>query len=99
MYIRRIKGPHSVTLPDGTVMTRADLPASDTLRWVVSRKAAVVNAVDHGLITEAEARETWSLSKEELDAWRKAVSRHGLAALKATAVQRYRDPSGSSGPA
>ena len=80
--------------------------AASVLLWAVHllilrgvKKAAVVNAVDHGLITEAEARETWSLSKEELDAWRKAVSRHGLAALKATAVQRYRDPSGSSGPA
>ncbi|MDG4650337.1 DUF1153 domain-containing protein [Roseibacterium sp. SDUM158017] len=91
MYIRRIKGPHSVTLPDGTVMTRADLPAAQTRRWVASRKAAVVSAVDHGLITEKEARETWSLSEEELDAWRRAVSRHGIGALRATALQRYRD--------
>ena len=92
MYIRRIKGPHSVTLADGTIMTRADLPAPDTRRWVASRKAAVVNAVDHGLITQEEALETWSLSEEELDAWRRAVSRHGIAALRATALQRYRDP-------
>jgi len=91
MYIRRIKGPHSVTLDDGTIMTRADLPGPDTRRWVASRKAAVVNAVDHGLISEEEARETWSLSEEELEAWRRAVSRHGVAALRATALQRYRD--------
>jgi hypothetical protein len=90
MYIRRIKGPHSVTLPDGTIMTRADLPARDP-RWVASRKAAVVRAVDHGLITEAEARETWDLSGEELAAWREAgAPRRGRA--RATALQRYRDP-------
>jgi hypothetical protein len=81
MYIRRIKGPHSVTLPDGTIMTRADLPDPQTRRWVASRKAAVVRAVDHGLITETEARETWDLSGEELAAWREAVVRHGVAAL------------------
>ncbi|MCU4654236.1 DUF1153 domain-containing protein [Roseibacterium sp. SDUM158016] len=91
MYIRRIKGPHSVTLPDGTVMTRADLPPACTRRWVASRKAAVVMAVDHGLVTVAEACETWSLSEEELEAWRKATAHHGVAALRATALQRYRD--------
>ena len=92
MYIRRIKGPHSVTLPDGTIMTRADLPEPQTRRWVASRKAAVVRAVDHGLISEEEARETWDLSDEELEGWRKAVVRHGVGALRATALQRYRDP-------
>ena len=90
MYIRRIRGPHAVTLPDGTLLTRADLPAADTCRWVASRKAAVVHAVDHGLITAEEARETWALSEEELDGWRAAVARHGVGALRATAVQRYR---------
>jgi hypothetical protein len=97
MYIRRIKGPHSVTLPDGTIMTRADLPAPATRRWVASRKAAVVRAVDHGLITEAEARETWDLSAEELAGWRRAAGRFGVAALRATAVQRYREGSWNSG--
>lgn len=92
MYIRRIKGPHSVTLPNGTVMTRADLPDAKTRRWVASRKAAVVRAVDHGLITEDEAQETWDLSREELAGWRDAVGRHGVEALRATALQRYRDP-------
>lgn len=93
MYIRRIKGPHAVSLPDGSTMTRADLPDRNTRRWVASRKAAVVDAVDHGLITAEEAMETWSLSEEELEAWRRAVERHGVAALRATALQRYRDPS------
>jgi hypothetical protein len=97
MYIRRIRGPHSVTLPDGTIMTRADLPQPQTRRWVASRKAAVVRAVDHGLITEAEAQETWDLSSEELEAWRMAVVRHGVAALRATALQRYRDPKVDAG--
>ena len=45
MYIRKTGGPRLVTLPDGTVMSRADLPPADTRRWVASRKAAVVRAV------------------------------------------------------
>ncbi len=91
MYIRRIQGPHAVTLPDGTQMTRSDLPAPTTTRWVASRKAAVVRAVDFGLMTADEAIRTYNLSEEELDAWRDAVARFGEKALKATALQHFRD--------
>ena len=90
MYLRKVHGPRTITLPDGTIMTRADLPDPSTRRWVASRKAAVVRAVDHGLISESEAMATYSLSDEELLAWREAVGKHGEVALKATAVQRYR---------
>jgi hypothetical protein len=90
MYIRRSPGAQSVTLADGRTMTRADLPLAATCRWVASRKAAVVHAVDAGLITADEAMETWGLSDEELGSWRRALARHGAPALKATAVQRYR---------
>lgn len=88
MYIRKIEGPRSVTLPDGTVMTRADLPSQKTRRWVASRKAAVVRAVGGGLITRNEALETYALSEDEFSEWETAVDQHGEAALKATALQR-----------
>ncbi|NPD21364.1 CtrA inhibitor SciP [Alterinioella nitratireducens] len=91
MYIRRVKGPYSVTLPDGSEMTRADLPSPTTNRWVASRKAAIVRAVEFGLIDHEEACATYGLSAEELDAWSRAVSQHGEGALKATAVQQFRD--------
>lgn len=90
MYLKKVDGPRAVTLPDGTVMTRADLPDPKTRRWVASRKAAVVRAVDGGLISREEALEIYALSSEELDSWSDAVSHHGEAALKATALQRYR---------
>lgn len=90
MYLRKVDGPRTITLPDGTIMTRADLPEPSTRRWVASRKAAVVRAVDYGLITAKDALETYSLSDEELQAWRDAVIKHGETALKATALQRYR---------
>ena len=90
MYLKRVDGPRQVTLPDGSVLTRADLPPPDTRRWVASRKAIVVRAVIHGLLTEAEALERYSLSAEEFELWRRAVETHGEAALKVTAIQRYR---------
>lgn len=92
MYLRKIEGPRAVTLPDGSIITRADLPDKTTSRWVASRKAAVVRAVTHGLISRAEAMDTYTLSEEEMAAWETAVAAHGEAALKATAVQRYRQP-------
>ncbi|MFD1342354.1 CtrA inhibitor SciP [Litorisediminicola beolgyonensis] len=90
MYLKKIDGPRAVTLPDGTMMTRADLPDATTRRWVASRKAAVVRAVRYGLLTDAQAMERYSLSEDELAEWTRAVSRHGEEALKATSVQKYR---------
>lgn len=82
--------PISVIGPDGARLTKADLPSPKTRRWVARRKAAVVAAVRGGLITEEEACKTWDLSPEELESWLSAVSRHGINALRTTALQRYR---------
>ncbi len=90
MYLRKVDGPRTVTLPDGTTMTRADLPALDTRRWVASRKAAVVRGVEAGLISQKEALELYGLSEDEYESWVLAVEQHGEAALKATALQKYR---------
>jgi hypothetical protein len=92
MYLKKVDGPRAVTLPDGTVMTRADLPDPGVVRWVASRKAAVVRAVRHGLVPRAEVLDRYGISDEELEAWMAAVDRHGEGALKATAVRRYRQP-------
>ncbi|MBE2274861.1 MAG: DUF1153 domain-containing protein [Rhodobacteraceae bacterium] len=90
MFLKRVDGPRRVTLPDGTILTRADLPPPDTRRWVASRKAVVVKAVIHGLIPEAEALERYALSEEEFALWRQAVETHGEKALKVTSIQKYR---------
>ena len=92
MYLRKIDGPRSVKLPDGTVMTRADLPPASTRRWVASRKAGVVKAVTYGLISREEAKELYSLSDDELTEWETAVREFGERALKATALQKFRQP-------
>jgi len=92
MYLRKVDGPRSVTLPDGRVMTRADLPAAETRRWVASRKAAVITAVHAGLLSRKGALEMYALSDEEFSEWESAVRDHGIDALKTTALQRYRQP-------
>jgi len=94
MYLRKVDGPRSVTLPDGSIMTRADLPPDETRRWVASRKAAVVKAVVFGLISRKDALSRYALSDEEFAEWETAVAEHGEGALKATASQKYRQPSG-----
>lgn len=90
MFLKRVDGPRQVTLPDGSILTRADLPPPDIRRWVASRKAVVVKAVIYGLIPESEALERYAISAEEFALWRSAVERHGDGALKVTAIHKYR---------
>ncbi|NIZ08853.1 DUF1153 domain-containing protein [Pseudooceanicola sp. HF7] len=92
MYLKKTQGPRAVKLADGSVLTRADLPPPNTRRWVASRKAAVVRGVVHGLVTQEEVQEMYSISPEEFLEWVSAVANHGEEALKATAVQKFRQP-------
>ncbi len=90
MYLKKVDGPRQVTLPDGSTISRADLPRADTRRWVASRKALVVKAVVYGLIPQSEALERYALSEEEFALWRQAVESHGEKALRVTTIQKYR---------
>jgi Protein of unknown function (DUF1153) len=90
MYLKRVDGPRQVTLPDGSILSRADLPGPDTRRWVASRKAVVVKAVQYGLMSQTEALDRYGLSEEEFGLWRAAVEKHGDKALRVTTIQRYR---------
>lgn len=88
VYLKKVDGPRAVRLPDGSLLTRADLPAHDTQRWVASRKAKVVRAVLYGLLTQAEALKAYGLSDEEFHEWVRAVQAHGEEGLKTTQLQR-----------
>ncbi len=92
MYLKKVEGPRAVNLPDGSVMTLADLPPADTRRWVASRKLAVVRGVAYGLISQSEALARYGLSIEEFYTWLAAVSEHGEEALKITFLKNYRQP-------
>ncbi len=90
MYVKKTKGPNFVTLPNGRKMTRSELPPPDTKRWVASRKASVVLAVQAGLVSSGEVCDMYDLSEEELESWQGAVKSHGIKALKVTKLQNYR---------
>jgi hypothetical protein len=90
MYLKKVDGPRTITLPDGRVLSRADLPPADTRRWVASRKARVVEAIAHGILPLPEALSRYGLSEEELTLWREAIERHGEKGLKVTAIQKLK---------
>lgn len=92
MFVRKGHGPVSVKLPDGTIITRGDLPPADTSRWVAKKKKVVVVAVTAGLISLKEACRVYNLSEEEFRIWEKALLDHGSKALRATHLKRYRQP-------
>src|SRR5258708_14208293 len=72
----------------GTVV---DLPPPDTKRWVARRKAVIVDAVRSGAISLEEACRRYELSVEEFAAWQRAIEAHGVAGLRVTRLQIYRD--------
>ena len=76
--------------PDGSPLTVADLPPRDTKRWVIRRKAEVVAAVRGGLLSLEEACDRYVLTVEEYLGWQRSIDRHGLAGLRTTKIQKYR---------
>ncbi|MFM9857004.1 DUF1153 domain-containing protein [Pseudoxanthobacter sp. M-2] len=77
--------------PDGSPLTIADLPPSNAQRWVIRRKAEVVAAVRGGLLSLEEACSRYTLTVDEFLSWQALIDKHGLAGLRATRVQEYRE--------
>jgi hypothetical protein len=92
MYLKKVDGPRAVTLPDGTVMTRADLPDPG----VRALGGEPQGGRGEGGAARADGAERGARALRDLGGgarrWMAAVDRHGEVALKATAVQRYRQP-------
>jgi hypothetical protein len=76
--------------PDGSPLTIADLPPSNTRRWVIRRKAEVVAAVRGGLLSLEEACNRYALTMDEFLSWQASIDDHGLAGLRTTRIQQYR---------
>ncbi len=76
--------------PDGSPLTIADLPPPGQHRWVIRRKAEVVAAVRGGLLSLEEACSRYTLTVEEYLGWQRSIERHGLAGLRTTRIQQYR---------
>ncbi len=70
---------------------KIDLPPRGTKRWVARRKAAVVTAVRSGVISLEEACRRDELSEEEFRSWERGIAAYGVAGLRVTHLQIYRD--------
>lgn len=82
--------PAKVIGPLGEPLTLDTLPPPETTRWVVRRKAEVVAAVRGGLLSLDEACSRYTLTTEEFLGWQASIDRHGLAGLRTTRIQHYR---------
>ena len=80
----------SVVGPDGSPLTLDDLPPPNTKRWVSRRKAEVVTAVRCGLLSLQDACNRYNLTVEEFLSWERLIESHGVAGLRATRLQDYR---------
>ncbi|WP_274426494.1 CtrA inhibitor SciP [Chelativorans sp. YIM 93263] len=76
--------------PDGSPLTIADLPPTNTRRWVIRRKAEVVAAVRGGLLSLEEACQRYKLTVEEFLSWQASIDEYGLQGLRTTRIQQYR---------
>ena len=82
--------PKYVIGVDGSPLTVADLPVPGTKRWVIRRKAEVVAAVRGGLLSLEEACARYMLTVDEFLSWQASVDQYGLAGLRTTRIQQYR---------
>jgi hypothetical protein len=72
--------------PNGTTLTRQDLPPTHEKRWGAKRKAQVVTAVESGLLSLGEARRRYALSVEEFVTWQRALHSYGTRGLQAISL-------------
>ena len=77
--------------PDGNPLSSADLPKLRT-RWTPRKKATVILAVQHGLISFEEACNRYDLTHREYREWARAYEQSGLNGLRTTYTAK---PSGA----
>ena len=67
------------------------LPPVTTKRWVAGRKAAVIAAVQGGVLTVSEACRRYGLSPEEFSEWERHYEAEGVKGLRAQTRPRRPD--------
>jgi transposase-like protein len=82
--------PNPIIEQVGEPLTINDLPPPNIRRWIMQRKAQVVNAVQTGLLSLDEACVRYGITIEEFLSWQRLLNQHGLQGLRATHLQKYR---------
>ena len=67
----------------GAAISPEALPPVTTKRWVARRKAAVIAAVQNGVLTMADACRRYGLSAEEFAEWERHYEAEGVPGLRA----------------
>jgi hypothetical protein len=80
----------SVPLETGEadIVSLQDLPPAGTRHWVPRYKAAVVAAVNAGVLSLDDARRRYLLSEEEFESWRDTIDRYGVVGLRMSLGER-----------
>lgn len=82
------------------VITVHDLPSPDTVRWTINKKAIVVRAVTHRLVSLEVVLARYHMTEGEFNAWKSGLASDGPQGLKSTKRQelRRRDHAKEKGP-
>jgi hypothetical protein len=66
------------------------LPPPGTRRWTARRKAALLAAVEAGLLSMEETCSSYSLTIEEFLSWQLRIEQHGLVGLQTRKIKQHR---------
>ena len=79
-----------IHLPDGRVLSGPRGANVGEFLRMLEFKAEVVAAVRGGLLSLEEACARYTLTVEEFLSWQYSIDQHGLAGLRTTRIQQYR---------
>ena len=88
-WMKRLSANLSEEGPNTRKLTLDRLPPANTRRWVIRRKAQVVEAVRTGVLS----CDRYTLSIEEFLSWQRLFDSHGVHGLRVTRLQEYRNAS------
>ena len=90
-WMKKLSANLSSERPETRKLTLDRLPPANTRRWVIRRKAQIVEAVRTGVLSLDEACDRYTLSIEEFLSWQRLFDSHGVHGLRVTRLQEYRN--------
>ena len=73
----------------GDVITPQNLPPKGAQRWTANKKAILVRAVEHGLVSLKQVLEDYQMTEQEFLLWKKGLP-EGKSGLQLTHFQKKR---------
>lgn len=60
------------------------------MKWVASRKARLLHAIEDGEMTDMDAYIKYGVTGPELKEWREKYNKYGMRGLRVTQIKKYR---------